>query len=397
MGQILNTNAQFIAQRLAGAGVNCYFQTVVGDNAARLTETLALALSRADLVVVTGGLGPTGDDLTKETAAALFHRKLKYDEESLAVLKDRFVKFHREMTPNNLKQAMFPEGALILKNDNGTAPGCIIEENGKAIALLPGPPREMRPMFEEQILPYIAKRESGLLLSHVVRIFGVGESAVEHRLKDLIESQLNPTVAPYALTGEVTLRVTARCKSEEEGEALIAPVLAQIKESLGDVVYSIDNEALHEVCGKLLVKNGLTLSVAESCTGGLLASTFVSMPGSSSFFSEAAVTYSNEAKRKRLGVREETLVRYGAVSRETAIEMAEGMLKSAGSGIALSITGVAGPDGGTAEKPVGLVYVGIADAESSEAVELRLTGDRERIRWAACLNALDLLRRKLKD
>ncbi len=396
MGQILNTNAQFIAQRLATAGVNCYFQTVVGDNPARLSDTLSLALSRADMVIITGGLGPTGDDLTKETAAALFKKELHYDEESLTALRDRFLKMGREMTPNNLKQAMFPEDSVILKNDNGTAPGCILEENGKAIALLPGPPREMQPMFEEQLLPYIAKKGGSMLYSRVVRIFGVGESAVEYRLKELIDHQKNPTIAPYALTGEVTLRVTARCKSEAEGELLVAPVLEKIKAVIGDAVYSTHNEALHEVCGKLLIKKGLTLSLAESCTGGLIASTVVSMPGSSAFFLEGAVTYSNPAKQRRLNVKEETLARFGAVSRETALEMAEGMRLSSHSDIALSVTGLAGPEGGNAEKPVGLVYIGIADTSGADAHAFRLSGDRERIRQLAALNALDILRRKIK-
>jgi nicotinamide-nucleotide amidase len=396
MGQILNTNAQFIAQRLASAGVNCYFQTVVGDNPARLSDTLSLALSRADMVIVTGGLGPTGDDLTKETLAALFNKELRYDEESLSVLKDHFSKAGREMTPNNLKQAMFPVGSVILKNDNGTAPGCILEENGKAIALLPGPPREMQPMFEEQLLPYIAKKEGSMLYSRVVRIFGVGESALEYRLKGLIDHQTNPTIAPYALTGEVTLRVTARCKSEEEGEALIAPVLESIEATIGDAVYSTHNESLHEVCGKLMTKKGLTLSVAESCTGGLISSTIVSMPGSSAFFLEGAVTYSNIAKQRRLGVKEKTLDSFGAVSRETALEMAEGMQKSSCSDIALSVTGIAGPSGGSLEKPVGLVYIGIADALGTDAFEFRFNGNRERIRQLSMLNALDILRRKIK-
>ncbi|HWR18161.1 MAG TPA: competence/damage-inducible protein A [Clostridia bacterium] len=394
MGQILNTNAQFIAQRLASAGVNCYFQTVVGDNPTRLSETLSLALSRANLVIVTGGLGPTGDDLTKETAAALFNKELQYDEESLSILKKHFA--GREMTPNNLKQAMFPVGSIILKNDNGTAPGCIIEESGKAIVLLPGPPREMQPMVEDQLLPYIAQREGSMLYSRIVRIFGVGESAVEHRLKELIDNQQNPTIAPYAVMGEVTLRVTAHCKSVEEGEMLIAPVLDKIEEILGDAVFSTSNEALHEVCGKLMIEKGLTLSLAESCTGGLIASTVVSMPGSSAFFLESAVTYSDLAKQRRLGVKEETLAEFSAVSRETAIEMAEGMKKSSCSDIALSVTGIAGPSGGTLEKPVGLVYIGIADASGAEAFAFRFNGSRERIRQLSMLNALDILRRKIK-
>ena len=392
LGNILNTNAQYLSQRLADLGVNCYLQTTVGDNAGRLEEAVQRALARVELVILTGGLGPTRDDLTKETVAEAFDRELVLDEASLAHIRGRFAKMGREMTPNNIKQAMFPAGCLIMPNPNGTAPGCIVEGEGKAAILLPGPPHEMEPMFEASVLPYLEARSGVKLYSRMVRIFGKGESSLEYELNDLM-GLTNPTVAPYALAGEVKLRVTARCANEAEGERLVRPVIDEIRARLGAFVYSDDDRELHEVCADLLANSGKTIALAESCTGGMLASKLVSVPGSSRFFLECAVTYANEAKTKRLGVSEETLAQHGAVSRETALEMARGIRMGAGADIGLAITGVAGPGGGTEEKPVGLVYVALAFKEGEQVVELRLTGGRERIRSSACLHALDLLRR----
>jgi nicotinamide-nucleotide amidase len=392
MGNILNTNAQYISQKLADLGINCYLQTTVGDNPARLEEAVHGALNRADIVILTGGLGPTCDDLTKETVSEAFHKKLVLDEESLMYIRTRFAAMGREMTPNNVKQAMFPEGCKILANPNGTAPGCILEENGKAAILLPGPPNEMEPMFDACVIPYLEKRSGFRLYSRMVRIFGKGESSVEYELRDLMDGE-NPTVAPYALASEVKLRVTARCKNEEEGERLTAPVIARIRARLGDVVYSDEGKELHEVCADLLLGHGKTVAVAESCTGGMLASKFIGIPGSSRWFVEGCVTYSNDAKIKRLGVSSETLERYGAVSEQTALEMARGILKTSGADYGLATTGIAGPDGGTKDKPVGLVYIALASKRKEIAKELRLTGGRERIRNLTCLNILDMLRR----
>jgi nicotinamide-nucleotide amidase len=392
MGNILNTNAQYISQKLADLGINCYLQTTVGDNPARLEEAVHGALNRADIVILTGGLGPTCDDLTKETVSEAFHKKLVLDEESLMYIRTRFAAMGREMTPNNVKQAMFPEGCKILANPNGTAPGCILEENGKAAILLPGPPNEMEPMFDACVIPYLEKRSGFRLYSRMVRIFGKGESSVEYELRDLMDGE-NPTVAPYALASEVKLRVTARCKNEEEGERLTAPVIARIRARLGDVVYSDEGKELHEVCADLLLGHGKTVAVAESCTGGMLASKFIGIPGSSRWFVEGCVTYSNDAKIKRLGVSSETIERYGAVSEQTALEMARGILKTSGADYGLATTGIAGPDGGTKDKPVGLVYIALASKDKEIAKELRLTGGRERIRNLTCLNILDMLRR----
>ncbi len=395
MGQILNTNARYISQRLSELGIDMFIQTTIGDNHDRLGECMRESLKRADLVITTGGLGPTCDDLTKETAADIMGKTLEYDEESLHILKKRFSAMHKGMTPNNLKQAMFPKDSLILSNPNGTAPGCIMEKDGKAIILLPGPPREMVPMFEDHVMPYLEKRSGYMLYSRIMRIFGKGESQVEYDLRDLMEAQSNPTIAPYAKTGEVTLRVTARCKDEAEGEKLTEPVLARIESVLGDVVYSTHDEELYEVCVKKLIEKGKTLSVAESCTGGMIAANIVNTAGCSACFMQGAITYSNAAKMERLGVKKETLEQNSAVSEQTAKEMAEGMRLTSGTDYALSTTGIAGPEGGSAEKPVGLVYVALSSEQGTEAVKLELGGDRDRIRTVATLHAFDLLRRKL--
>ncbi|MEL7608436.1 MAG: competence/damage-inducible protein A [Bacillota bacterium] len=394
MGQVLNTDAKFIAQHLAQLGINLYYQLTVGDNSDRLYAAIKDGLEHSDIVILTGGLGPTADDLTKETAAKVMGKTLEYDEASLEILKQRFKAFHSNMTPNNLKQAMFPKDSIILPNPNGTAPGCIMERDGKAVVMLPGPPRELFPMFVNSVMPYLEKRSDCVLYSHVLRIFGVGESTIEHKLKDLIEAQTNPTIAPYALTGEATLRITARCKNAEEAERTMAPVLREIRDRLGDTIYSIDDEPLEVVCSKLLIKKAATLAVCESCTGGLLASTLVSVPGSSKYFLEGMVTYSNAAK-ERLGVQRSTLERYGAVSEQTACEMAKNILEQSGADYAISTTGIAGPDGGSEEKPVGTVYIGLCDKDGAVAYKRSLTGDRERIRYTSVLHALDLLRRKL--
>lgn len=393
MGNILNTNAQYISEKLCGLGVNCYFQTTVGDNHDRLVAAVETALSRADILILTGGLGPTADDLTKEMIADAFGRDMLLDPASEQHIRARFARMAREMTPNNLKQAMFPRGSIILPNPNGTAPGCIVEEGEKAAILLPGPPKEMAPMFDASVMPYLEKRSGHMLVSHVVRVFGMGESEVEYRLRTLIARQTNPTIAPYALSGEMKLRVTARCKSAEEGERMMAPLIDEIKQTLGSVVYSIDDQELHEVCAALLKEHNATLAAAESCTGGMIASKLISVPGISAHFIEGAVTYSNDAKIRRLGVRPETIAAHTAVSAETAREMAEGIRRTSGASLGVATTGIAGPDGGTPERPVGLVYIALASESGTAVQELRLTGSRERIRNAASLHALNLIRR----
>ena len=395
MGQILNTNAHFIAKELAPSGIDLYHQLVVGDNPKRLTEAVQTALSRADVVLLSGGLGPTDDDLTKETVAEAMGKQLVLFEEEWEKLVAWFTSKGRTIAPNNKKQAMFPRDAIILENPNGTAPGCIMEANGKAAILMPGPPRELQPMFLNHVLPYLLEKSGHRLYSREVRIFGMGESDVAYKLDELFKNQTNPTIAPYAKTGEVTLRITARCRDEAEGEALVLPMIETIRKTLGDVVYDTNGRELAEVCHHALIETGKTLAVSESCTGGRLSDAFINYPGSSAYFIEGDVTYSNEAKMRRLGVRRETLDTVGAVSEECAKEMAEGTRKAANTDFALSTTGYAGPGGGEPDKPVGTVFIALASAEGTIVKRLNLFGDRDRIRHSAMLHALDLLRRKL--
>ncbi len=395
MGQVLNTNAHFIAKELAPSGVDMYHQIVVGDNPKRLTEAIDTALSRADVVLLSGGLGPTDDDLTKETVAKALGKELVLFDDEWEKLVSWFTSKGRSIAPNNKKQAMFPRDAIILDNPNGTAPGCIMEADGKAAILMPGPPRELQPMFLNHVLPYLLNKSGHRLYSREIRIFGMGESDVTYRLDDLIKNQTNPTIAPYAKTSEVTLRITARCRDDAEGEALVLPVIDTIRSILGDVVYDTDGHELAEVCHKMLIEKGKTLAVAESCTGGRLADAFINYPGSSAYFMEGDVTYSNDAKMRCLGVRSETLDTVGAVSEECAKEMAEGCRRHAGTDYALSTTGYAGPDGGEPGKPVGTVFIALASETGTIVKRLNLFGDRDRIRHSAVLNALDLLRRNI--
>lgn len=396
LGDILNTNAQYISRELANLGINVYYQTVVGDNPERLKNAYNFALSRADVVITTGGLGPTKDDLTKEIAAEYFNKQLILDKKSLEDIEDFFKKINREISENNKKQAYFPEGCIIIENNNGTAPGCIIEENNKIAILLPGPPKEMIPMLKESVIPYLSKFNEGTLISKVLRITGIGESSVDNLIGDIIDRQINPTVAPYAKDNEVILRLTAKTNNEEEAYKIIQPVEKEIRDKLGDInVYGIGDETIEEVVAKLLINNKFTISTAESCTGGLLAGKLINYPGISSVFLEGAVTYSNGAKISRLKVKEETLNKFGAVSSECAAEMAEGIAKVSGTNIGVSTTGIAGPDGGSEEKPVGCVYVGLYINGILKTKKLNLTGSRQKIRDRAVASTLDWLRREL--
>lgn len=395
MGQIANTNAQYISSRLPDVGVGVYYHDVVGDNPERLKQSLALAISRSDVIILTGGLGPTQDDLTKETVSAAVNRKLVLDQETFDNIKQFFQKKERTMTQNNMKQAYLPEGCLVIRNKNGTAPGCIIEQDGKVIIMLPGPPSEMKPMFDETVMPYFAAKSEFRLESRFLNIFGVGESAVEDRLIDLIDSQTNPTIAPYAKDGEVALRITAMYPKHSKNEDIITPVENEIRSRLGESVYSNDNRGLVEVAAKLLLESGMTLALAESCTGGLLASKLTDVPGISAAFDRSIVTYSNRSKVEELGVKQETLDLYGAVSEQTAREMAEGIRRVSNTDLGISITGIAGPDGATEEKPLGLVYTALSDGDGTEVKKLDLWGNRNRIRNIACLHVFDILRRYL--
>lgn len=390
LGQILNTNAKFISEQLASAGINLFYTTVVGDNAERLTDASKQAFSRADLVIFTGGLGPTGDDITKETVSEYFGLKTVCDEYSLNKIKVFFDKTNIKMTENNVKQAYMPEGAEIIENFNGTAPGCIIEKDGKIAVLIPGPPNEAEPMFKNQIMPYLLKKSGMTIVSKTVKTFGIGESALENKVKDLMESE-NPTLAPYAKTGEAELRITAKSETAEGAERLISDMLEKVKSRIGEYIYGYDDETLNSAVYKFLKNNGMTLGTAESCTGGLLADSIVKTPGSSSVFGYGVVTYANEAKMKLLGVKAETLEKYGAVSPQTASEMAEGIRRLSASDLGAATTGIAGPDGGTAEKPVGLVYIAVAGRNGTRVKKLNLSGNREKVRLLAVKNVLHMI------
>ena len=398
MGDIINTNAAYLAKELAGLGINLYHQSVVGDNPERLRQSLQLALKRADIVITTGGLGPTYDDLSKEIIAACFGRKLVMDEDSLTRIQAHFLRLGREMTDNNKKQAMMPQGCVIFQNENGTAPGCAIEGNGKlegkTAIMLPGPPREMKPMFEQQVKPYLRKDSDTRLVSHTMHFFGIGESMLEDRLRSLMEKSLNPTVAPYAKTGEVQLRVTARVKNGEDPNALLEPVMEQIRQMVGEFLYGVDVGDLQTAAVRLLTEKGLKVAVAESCTGGYLAKRITDVSGSSKVFECGICSYSNRIKHQLLGVSERTLEEYGAISEQTATEMASGVRKLSEADIGISVTGNAGP---TADegKEVGLVYIGVDSPKLTQVFTLHVNrrdqDARETIRYLASSHALSLI------
>lgn len=399
LGDIVNTNAQFLAKELANLGVEVYHQVVIGDNEERVKEAFNQAFSRSDMVITTGGLGPTKDDLTKEIACKYFGMSLEVHEKSLNVLKDYFKRINKEITDNNLKQIYFPKESKVLDNPNGTAPGVILEKNNKVIVLLPGPPKEMKPMFNNHVKPYLSDKSDGVIVSEVLRVFGIGESGAEEKIKDIIENQTDPTIAPYAKESDVIFRITTKANSYEEGLKKIEPLKKQVEDRLGIDVYGVGEDLnLETLVAKLLVDKKLTIATAESCTGGMIASKLISYPGISDSFLEGSVTYSNEAKMRTLDVKKETLDSFGAVSAETASEMAKGIANRAGADIGLVTTGIAGPGGGTEEKPVGLVYIGLYYRGNVNTFRYVFNGNRENVRTRATLTALDLLRREiLKD
>ncbi|MGX9756335.1 competence/damage-inducible protein A [Clostridioides difficile] len=403
LGDIVNTNSQFLAKELAALGIEVYHQSTVGDNKQRLLECFDESLKRSDLVITTGGLGPTGDDMTKETAAEYFGQELELHKPSLEVLESFFVKTGKKMAKNNMKQVYFPKDAIVLKNNNGTAPGAILKKGDKSIIVLPGPPREMKAMFNESVKPYLQQFTKEMLVSKTLRLYGIGESNLELEILDIIDEQTNPTVALYAKELEVTIRITAKAENEKLAFELIKPVEEKIKDRVGKYVYtegdisvSEGESALEDAVSKLLVEKNLTIAVAESCTGGLVSSSLINYPGISSAFLEGCVTYSNEAKMKRLGVKKETLEDFGAVSEQTAIEMAEGVAKGLGANIGISTTGVAGPGGGTEEKPVGLVYTAIYINGKTIVKKNIFNGDRRKIRLRATRDLLNELRIQLE-
>ncbi len=398
LGQIVNTNAQFIGQRLAKLGIDVFFQTTVGDNATRLREVVKTAMGRADLIIVTGGLGPTSDDLTRETIAGLLGTELVMDEASLAHIRGFFEVRGRIMPQINTKQALNISGAVTIPNRIGTAPGSIVEYEGKSIVILPGPPVEMKPMFVETVEEYLKKKtgnDKAVIVSRVIKILGMGESMVEERISDLVDKQVNPTIAFLAPKGEAYIRLTAKANSEDAAGEIISGVEAEIRKRLGDYIYGTDDDTLEGVVAGLLNKYRLTVATAESCTGGLIASRLTEIPGVSENFVCGFITYSNDAKINMLGVSRDTLEKYGAVSEQTALEMAVGARKAGGTDVAVSVTGIAGPGGGAPEKPVGQVYIALAGEDNAFAVKNLFTGDREVIRWQSANVALNILRRYL--
>lgn len=392
LGEVVNTNASYIGKELARLGISVYHTSVVGDNPTRLKKAVEDALCGADLLILSGGLGPTYDDLTKETVASALGLPMVRDEKILSEIEEYFTSMGRAMPPNNAKQADIPLGALAIPNKTGTAPGIFVEKDNKVVVLLPGPPFELQPMFNEFVFPRLRQMSNKILVSHNIHIMGMGESEVEMHLIDLMKNSTNPTLAPYAKEGEMRLRVGALAESEADGERMCAEMIEKVKASpVGKYVYALDAENLEKLVVDTLKEKRLTLSVAESCTGGYLGKRITDVPGASAVFMGGFITYSNEAKIKLLGVNPETLERYSAVSPETAIEMAQGARERLESDIAISITGEAGPlpDPSTG-KDVGTVFIGIATEQKSYAIRASVSHhrDREYIRKVAGSKAL---------
>lgn len=395
LGNTINTNANYLARMCAKLGISNFYQITVGDNEDRLFNVIKTALSRADILILTGGLGPTEDDLTKEVTARVIGRRLVEDLDVKKSISEYFRKSNRKDIPeNNWKQTYVIEGSTVIENHNGTAPGLLITtDDKKLIILLPGPPRELIPMFENSVVPYLRKLMPGTFYSETIKICGFGESQAVTIIEDLIEGQSNPTIAPYAKPGEVHFRVTASARDEEEGIDLVRPLVNELRKRFKDNIFTTkEEENLEDVVVSLLEKYNLKLTTAESCTGGLLSGRIINVPGASSVFDEGFITYSNDAKEKYLGVDRETLDKYGAVSKETAIMMAEGAAMSTGKDAGLAITGIAGPDGGTLKKPVGLVYIACYLRGKVLVEKFNFNGDRQTIRERAVIHALNMLR-----
>ncbi|HHV61836.1 MAG TPA: competence/damage-inducible protein A [Firmicutes bacterium] len=395
LGHVVDTNSAYIATRLADIGVDVFHKSSVGDNARRIEAELSDALRRSDLVIITGGLGPTDDDLTKDVVASVLGEDMVLDEGSLERIKAFFAERGREMVESNIRQALLPRSARPIPNHRGTAPGVLVEKNGKTIICLPGVPREMKAMMEDAVIPYLMQKmgdRRSVIKSRILKVSGMGESAVEDMVKDILRTQTNPTIAPLAYTGEVLLRITAKASSEDEAAGLIGRVERELRERLGDLVYGADDDRLETAVARLLLEKRVRLAVAESCTGGLLSSWLTSIPGISESFLLGVVSYSNMSKARLLGVEEDVLKRFGAVSRETALAMARGARRVGEADVGLSITGIAGPGGGSASKPVGLVYMALVSGSSAWSCRSIFPGERDEVRERAAKQALNMLR-----
>ena len=401
LGDIVNTNAAFLSAELTNLGICVYHHSVVGDDPSRLEDCVREGLLRSDIVVVSGGLGPTKDDLTKETVAKLFGREMKLHQESLDAIKAYFAKTNRVMSKNNEKQAMMPEGAIVFPNHFGTAPALALEnEQGQSVIMLPGPPSELVPLFFEQVAPYIKKKSPMAIVSKNIHFFGIGESALAEKIDELLIDTPTLTAATYCKEGEVRIRITARATSEVEAEeACKAYAEKIIKTEVGEFVYGINARTIENAVVMALHASGLSLSAAESCTGGLIAKRITDISGCSDVFFGGCVTYTNDVKQRLIGVSAETLERYGAVSEQTAREMARGVRAATGSDIGVSATGIAGPTGGTAETPVGTVFLGISTPWGEDCRRLSLSPmrSREYIRLASATNAFDMVLKAIKS
>lgn len=392
LGDILNTDAQFLSIELAKLGISVIHQSTVGDNRERLLTQLKEAADRSDIIILSGGLGPTPDDLTKEVCCEFFGKKMFLHEPTVEKIKTYFSTKGMKMAQNNLKQAMLPKDCVIFPNDNGTAPGMAIEKDGVHILVLPGPPRELKPMFRNCAVPYLMQFSDRIIVSHNIRTFGIGESLMAERVNDLFDAE-NPTVAPYAKDGEALLRVTAMARTKEEAENLCKPVINEIKSRLDGFVYGVDYTCIEEAVIEKLKEKHMKVATAESCTGGLIAKRITDVPGASEVFDCGIISYANEIKHRVLGVSEDDLNKYGAVSEPVARQMTQGALKVSGADIAVSVTGIAGPDSDSTNKPVGLVYIGLADRDNVWVMELRTSRkDRSYNRYVSASNALNMIR-----
>ncbi len=398
MGMIVNTNAAYLAEQCVDCGLSVFHQSVVGDNEKRLEDAVAGALKRSDVILITGGLGPTQDDLTKEVVAKLCGMPLVMHKPSKEAIVTYFAKRGMFPTDNNWKQAMVPEGCIVVDNDNGTAPGIIIEQNGKVIILMPGPPQELKAMFQGKIKDYLQQLHSEVFYTKVIKVCGIGESKLETMIQDLIDQQTNPTIATYAKPGDVHIRITAKAESLEAAKALLKPMKKELEVRFGNAIYTKKSHVtLEDSIVKELAKRNLTITTAESCTGGMCASRLVNVSGASTVFKQGYITYSNEAKHNLLGVKNKTLKQYGAVSKEVAQEMSKGAVKVSGANCAIAITGIAGPDGGTSHKPVGLVYISCCIGDRVWVKSFQFSGNREKVRESSTIQSLIFFRNCLLE
>lgn len=398
LGQINNTNTQWLSQRCAQLGLSVYHHQVVGDNLQRLVEAIQLASLRSEFVICTGGLGPTEDDITREALAKAHNIPLQEDEAHLAALRKRFSKFGGEMPVNNLRQAMLPLGAMAIPNELGTAPGVWYERKETTTILLPGPPQEMMAMFNKQIVPKLIEKMGSVqpIVSRSLRLLGIGESKCAERLNDIIRVQQSPTIAIYAHLGEIEIRLTAKGLTETQAKETIRPVECQITRRLARFIYGFDDDTLPKIVARLLLHQGKRIAIAESCTGGLLSAALTQLPGSSQYFERGIICYSNQSKQELCHVSPHIIEKHGAVSEACAIALAQGLLETTPVDITVSISGIAGPDGGTDEKPVGTVFMAVATPNAVKAEQLLLHGDRHGIQQRAVKHALNLLRLSLE-